>query len=98
MGANVTYISQLSFWVLVTEGLFHIFTSSAIILCERARESRRTILSEGAVLIRLVTPLPAQAQLKPQCILVGNTLHLKHFLTFKKGAEVMSTSEVTKEQ
>ena len=32
-------------------------------LFERAREARRTILSEGALPIRLVTPLPAQAQL-----------------------------------
>ena len=71
----VSWISQIFLWVLVTEALFQIFTSSAIILCEKAREARRTILSQGAVLIRLVTPLPAQAQLKP------NTLHLMFFPT-----------------
>ena len=32
---TVSWISQISFWVLVTEALFQIFTSSAIINCLR---------------------------------------------------------------
>ena len=39
-GRQCKQITVISFWVLVTEALFQIFTSSAIILCERAREKQ----------------------------------------------------------
>ena len=55
---TITWISQISFWVLVTEALLNLNTQIQL----KAQNNQRNKLFERAWPLRLVAPLPTPAQ------------------------------------
>ena len=85
---NVNRITAISIWVLVTEALFQIFTSSAIINClrEQGKQGEQYCLRSSAHQTCYPIASPSSTEAKHFALNV-----LSH--TFSK-ADAMSTSDV----